>query len=368
MGYVNHPARLRLLPRSAEAIRRLNRAGVAAVMVTNQAGIARGYFSEDVLRAVNESLVAQLARADARLDGLYVCTHHPSEGRPPFRADCECRKPKPGLLLRAAADLGLDLARSTMVGDKPSDLVPARTVGAGGGPGPHRLRAGRVGIPARRVRGGAGPRRRRSAGRGGLGAGAASGGGVSDLARRLTAVVDAMRARTVLVVGDLIVDEYLFGKPVSHLARGAGADPALHRARGVARWRGQRRAQRARAGRAGRADRRGGPRCGGRRAPRLARRRRHPDRRHRHRGRAGHAGEDADQRRRLPGDPPASRSAGPRAQRRSAAGDRGRAGGAARRAGQWGGRHPRLRLRLRHGDAARVRARARARRAQRARC
>jgi hypothetical protein len=57
--------------------------------------------------------------------------HHPSEGRPPFRADCECRKPKPGLLLRAAAELGLDLARSTMVGDKPSDLVPARAVGAG---------------------------------------------------------------------------------------------------------------------------------------------------------------------------------------------------------------------------------------------
>jgi D-glycero-D-manno-heptose 1,7-bisphosphate phosphatase len=130
VGYVNHPSRLRLLPRSAEAIRRLNRAGVAAVMVTNQAGIARGYFSEDVLRAVNDSLVEQLARADARLDGLYVCTHHPSEGRPPFRAECECRKPKPGLMLRAAAELGLDLARSTMVGDKPSDLVAARAVGA----------------------------------------------------------------------------------------------------------------------------------------------------------------------------------------------------------------------------------------------
>ena len=106
VGYVNHPARLRLLARSAEAIRRLNQAGVAAVLVTNQAGIARGYFSEDVLRAVNERLVAQLAEAGARLDGLYVCTHHPSEGRP-------------------------DLARSTMVGDKPTDLVPARAVGAG---------------------------------------------------------------------------------------------------------------------------------------------------------------------------------------------------------------------------------------------
>jgi D-glycero-D-manno-heptose 1,7-bisphosphate phosphatase len=130
VGYVNHPARLRLLPRSAEAIRRLNAAGVPAVVVTNQAGIARGYFSEDVLHAVNEALAAALRREGARLDGLYVCTHHPSEGEPPFRAQCECRKPRPGLLRRAAADLGLDLARSAMVGDKPSDLVPARAVGA----------------------------------------------------------------------------------------------------------------------------------------------------------------------------------------------------------------------------------------------
>jgi len=130
VGYVNHPSRLRLLPRSAEAIRRLNAAGVAAVVVTNQAGIARGYFSEDVLHEVNAALTAALRREGARLDGLYVCTHHPTEGEPPFRAACECRKPRPGLLRRAAAELGLDLVRSTMVGDKPSDLVPGRTVGA----------------------------------------------------------------------------------------------------------------------------------------------------------------------------------------------------------------------------------------------
>jgi D-glycero-D-manno-heptose 1,7-bisphosphate phosphatase len=132
VGYVNHPSRLRLLPRAAEAIRRLNGAGVAAVVVTNQAGIARGYFSESVLHAVNDALRVQLADAGARLDGLYACVHHPTEGEAPYRAQCECRKPKHGLLLRAAADLGLDLARSTMVGDKASDLVPARAVGAEG--------------------------------------------------------------------------------------------------------------------------------------------------------------------------------------------------------------------------------------------
>jgi D-glycero-D-manno-heptose 1,7-bisphosphate phosphatase len=130
VGYVNHPSRLRLLPRAAEAIRRLNAAGVAAVVVTNQAGLARGYFSDDILRATNEALIAQLKDAGAHLDGIYVCPHHPTEGVPPYRAQCDCRKPAPGLLQRAAADLDLDLTVSTMVGDKASDLVPGRAVGA----------------------------------------------------------------------------------------------------------------------------------------------------------------------------------------------------------------------------------------------
>jgi D-glycero-D-manno-heptose 1,7-bisphosphate phosphatase len=130
VGYINHPSRLRLLPRSAEAIRRLNRAGIPAVVVTNQAGLARGYFSEAVLDSVNADLAAQLERAGARLDGVYICPHHPTEGAPPLRQLCDCRKPKPGLLLRAAEELDLDLARSVMVGDKPSDLEVAPKVGA----------------------------------------------------------------------------------------------------------------------------------------------------------------------------------------------------------------------------------------------
>jgi D-glycero-D-manno-heptose 1,7-bisphosphate phosphatase len=130
VGYLNHPSRLRLLPRSAEAVRRLNEAGIAAVLATNQAGIARGYFSEDVMNAVHQQLADQLKEAGAHLDGLYVCPHHPTAGEPPFRADCDCRKPRPGLLLRAARDLDLDLAGSIMVGDKPSDLSVAHAVGA----------------------------------------------------------------------------------------------------------------------------------------------------------------------------------------------------------------------------------------------
>jgi len=130
VGYVNHPHRLRLLPRSAEAIRRLNERGIAAVVATNQAGVARGYFSPEVLHAVTAELVAQLGQAGARLDGIYVCTHHPTDGEPPWRADCDCRKPKPGMFLQAATELGVDLGTSTVVSDKASDLAIAPKIGA----------------------------------------------------------------------------------------------------------------------------------------------------------------------------------------------------------------------------------------------
>ncbi len=101
-------------------------------MVTNQSGIAKGYFSEDVLQAVNAEMVRQLGESGARLDGLYVCTHHPNEGVPPYRARCDCRKPRPGLLHRAAAELGLALEASVVIGDKMSDVTTARAVGSAG--------------------------------------------------------------------------------------------------------------------------------------------------------------------------------------------------------------------------------------------
>ncbi len=129
-GYINHPGRVRVLPRTPAAVTRLNQARIAAVMATNQAGIARGYFSIETLVAVNAELVRQLGARGARLDALYVCTHHPTAGQPPYREACECRKPKPGLLLRAATELGLDLSRSIMVGDKPSDVEAGQAAGA----------------------------------------------------------------------------------------------------------------------------------------------------------------------------------------------------------------------------------------------
>ena len=130
MGYVNHLSRFHLLPGAARAIRSLNEAGLPVVVVTNQSGLARGYFPESLLEAVHAELHRLLAREGAHLDGLYICPHHPEAKEERFRLDCDCRKPRPGLLERAAAELGLDLGRSYMVGDRWSDLRCGAAVGA----------------------------------------------------------------------------------------------------------------------------------------------------------------------------------------------------------------------------------------------
>lgn len=126
VGYVNHPSRYKVYPFAAEAVRRLNDAGWLAVLVTNQAGVARGYFSEDLIHVVHDLLQAELARGGARLDGIYYCPHHPTVGDAPYRQACDCRKPRPGLITRAAAEHNIDLARSWMIGDRYSDIQLAR--------------------------------------------------------------------------------------------------------------------------------------------------------------------------------------------------------------------------------------------------
>ena len=126
VGYVNHPSRFRVFPYTAEAIKLLNDSGWLAIVVTNQAGVARGYFSEDVILKIHEQLRRDLANASANLDAIYYCAHHPSVGEPPYRLDCDCRKPRTGLIERAAADFEIDLERSWMVGDRYGDIELAR--------------------------------------------------------------------------------------------------------------------------------------------------------------------------------------------------------------------------------------------------
>jgi D-glycero-D-manno-heptose 1,7-bisphosphate phosphatase len=132
VGYINHLSRFKLYPFAVDAVRLVNRAGLLAVVVTNQAGVARGYFPESMIHVVHAHLVAAVESGGARLDGIYYCPHHPTAGEPPYRQDCDCRKPRPGLVRRAAAELGIDLARSWVVGDRPGDLELAWKVGARG--------------------------------------------------------------------------------------------------------------------------------------------------------------------------------------------------------------------------------------------
>src|ERR1043166_1709115 len=127
VGYVNHPSRFRLFPYSAEAIRILNNNEWLAILVTNQAGVARGYFSEDVIVKVHEQLKQELK--DARLDAIYYGAHHPTVGEAPYRVDCDCRKPKTGLIDRAAQEFDIDRNASWMVGDRYGDVELARNAG-----------------------------------------------------------------------------------------------------------------------------------------------------------------------------------------------------------------------------------------------
>lgn len=129
VGYINHASRFRLFSYSAAAIKHLNENGWLAIVITNQAGVARGYFSEDVVQTVHGAMTKELESGGARLDGIYYCAHHPNLGEPPYRFDCDCRKPKPGLISRAAKDFDIDIKASWMVGDRYSDVELARNAG-----------------------------------------------------------------------------------------------------------------------------------------------------------------------------------------------------------------------------------------------
>ena len=125
MGYVNHIDRMQLFPFAAAAIRRLNNAGVPVIVVTNQSGVARNIFPESLVHQVHETMVAELAAEGARIDAIYFCPHKTEDA-------CECRKPNPGLLERAAREHALNLAASWVVGDRYADLEMSHAAGGRG--------------------------------------------------------------------------------------------------------------------------------------------------------------------------------------------------------------------------------------------
>jgi D-glycero-D-manno-heptose 1,7-bisphosphate phosphatase len=125
VGYLNHISRFRMFPFVPQAIHLLNQAGLPVIVISNQSGVGRGYFPETFVKTIHELMGEQLGAEGARIDGFYYCPHASADG-------CDCRKPKTGMLDRAARELSLDLARSFMVGDRYVDMELAHRVGARG--------------------------------------------------------------------------------------------------------------------------------------------------------------------------------------------------------------------------------------------
>ena len=131
-GTVDSPANpdeFILLPEVAEAIAELNRLGLLVLVISNQPGVAKGKLSPTLLEAVTQKMIASLETQGAKLDGIYYCLHHPEASLPEYRVACECRKPKPGLLVRAAQERNIDLSRSYIVGDGVTDVLAGRAAG-----------------------------------------------------------------------------------------------------------------------------------------------------------------------------------------------------------------------------------------------
>lgn len=122
VGYLNHIDRFRMFPFVGPAIRRLNQAGLAVIVVSNQSGVARGYFPESFVKQVNERMLGELHAAGAQVDGVYYCPHGSGDG-------CDCRKPKPGMIEQAAREHHIDVTRSYVVGDRYGDMELAFRAG-----------------------------------------------------------------------------------------------------------------------------------------------------------------------------------------------------------------------------------------------
>jgi len=131
-GYVSSPDDLDFFPGAVEAVRILNELGRPVAVITNQAGVAHGLHSEVDVHAFNEEMNRQLILEGAHIDRFYHCPHHPEGVVERYRRNCECRKPGSALYRRASADLGIDIGRSWVIGDKETDLAPALDMGATG--------------------------------------------------------------------------------------------------------------------------------------------------------------------------------------------------------------------------------------------
>jgi len=122
-GYINHVSRLKFLPGVWDAIRLLKKAGYKIIVLTNQAGLARGYFNEETLEQVHGKLMQTAKRNNAEIDALYFCPHLPGATVEKYNRECDCRKPKPGMLIKAKKEHNIDLKQSYMIGDRFKDVA-----------------------------------------------------------------------------------------------------------------------------------------------------------------------------------------------------------------------------------------------------
>lgn len=128
-AYLHRIEDFEFIPGVPETIRRLNNAGLLVIVVTNQSGVARGYYDEQAVAALHEHIQAQLADCGARIDAFYHCPHHPVEGVGKYRIECDCRKGSPGMLLQAAREHAIDLSSSFIIGDKLADIEAGAAAG-----------------------------------------------------------------------------------------------------------------------------------------------------------------------------------------------------------------------------------------------
>lgn len=132
VGYLDSLNKLKIIPAAYQAIKLINLNGMKAVVITNQAGVAKGFFTEEFVHTVNDFIRDELQKHGAVIDKFYYCPHHPEEGTGIYLQDCNCRKPAPGMLLQAAQELNIDLAGSYFIGDRFRDMETAKNAGAKG--------------------------------------------------------------------------------------------------------------------------------------------------------------------------------------------------------------------------------------------
>jgi D-glycero-D-manno-heptose 1,7-bisphosphate phosphatase len=131
VGYLDSLENLRIIPTAYAAIKLINESGMKSVVISNQAGVARGFFTEEFVNTVNQNIQESLTRRGAKIDKFYYCPHHP-DGVNDYRRICDCRKPGTGMLLQAERDLDIDLANSYFIGDRFRDMETAKKAGAKG--------------------------------------------------------------------------------------------------------------------------------------------------------------------------------------------------------------------------------------------